>query len=124
MNRTGCTSSSLALRWPSPPLLFAADTAYIKKNYGDRYNVLSERNIFMTSAAACQALHPAQMIRHRALCSKPLRPPGIVLEEGSIALRRRRLERASSFGGRRRHARGHVLEIEIDASHKRWRAGT
>jgi hypothetical protein len=123
MNRTHCNIliACIALL-VAAATIFAADTAPpAKKNYGDRYNVLSERNIFMHERG-----RPASRpYTPRTNDSTFVRPPleasfvltGIVLEEGQY---RAYVEDVSSgrvnrLGVGDAIARGHVLEIEIDA---------
>jgi hypothetical protein len=123
MNRTCCNIliAGMALLVIAATI-FAADPAPpAKKNYGDRYNVLSERNIFMRERGR-PATRP---YTPRTYDSATVRPPleasfvltGIVLEEGQY---RAYVEDVSSGRVNRLAvgdaiARGHVLEIEIDA---------
>jgi hypothetical protein len=103
-------------------VVLAADTQPPRQNYGDRYNVLSERNIFMRERG-----RPAPSSRPRNDYSSQSQPApvpeatyvltGIVLEEGQY---RAYVEEAGTGRVHRLAvgdaiARGHVLEIDIDA---------
>src|SRR4051812_24493229 len=111
--------------------LFAADApaptpanAPPKQNYNDRYNVLSERNIFLRERGVRPRSNNGPSSRDSG-SSQYNRPPaeavfvltGIVLEEGQY----RAYVEDTSTGRVHRLAvgdtvaRGHVLEIEIDA---------
>ena len=123
MNRTRCNIliTGMALLAVAATVYAADPAPPARKNYGDRYNVLSERNIFMRE----RGLPATRPYAPRTYDSAPVRPPleasfvltGIVLEEGQY---RAYVEDVSSGRVHRLAvgdpiARGHVPEIEIDA---------
>jgi len=126
-----CFASAALLVVAAAAAAYAADSAPSpgnappKVNYSDRYGVLSERNIFLRERGK-PATRPSYGSRNGdGSSSQYIRPPleasfvltGIVLEDGQYRayVEDTSTGRVSRLAVGDSIARGHVLEIEIDA---------